>query len=184
MRTIFFFGILMFVLLNIALPSVDVITDILMIISLFRGAYGCVNFRWWSYDYKQWQECLEDPEAWCTGPSAGGLYEKCDRTSSGLFEYKCRDPYLWSRDYKDWKACIETPTSFCSQQSNETRICEFESHPKFGISLMIPYIFNYLICFLTWWRLDKTKRKSFFFPLINMYAQLGRCFYVKVLFFI
>ena len=181
MRTIFFFGILMFVLLNIALPSVDVITDILMIISLFRGAYGCVNFRW-SYDYKQWQECLEDPEAWCTGPSAGGLYEKCERTTSGLFEYKCRDPTQWSRDHNEsllmWKACRESPTSFCSQQSNDTIyefLCDFETHPKFGISMMIPYLLNYLICFLTWWRLDKKRKKTFFFPLINMYAQLGRC---------
>ena len=52
------FGILIFVLLNIVLPTVDVITDMLMIIKLFRGAYGCVNPRWWSEDHKLWHEQL------------------------------------------------------------------------------------------------------------------------------
>ena len=56
------FDILTFFLLNIALPTVDVIKDILMIINLFRGTQGCVNPRIWSEEHRQLQTCLEDPE--------------------------------------------------------------------------------------------------------------------------
>ena len=44
-------SILSFVMLNIALPTVDVSTDIWMIVKLFSGAYGCVNPRSWSDTY-------------------------------------------------------------------------------------------------------------------------------------
>ena len=166
-------SILSFVLLNIALPTVDVSTDIMMIVKLFSGAYGCVNPRWWSEDHSEWQTCRVDPEIYCNNRTLGGI---CGRTTSGIFAYNCRDPYEWSGDYKDWKACRESPTSFCSEKEeleSDAKICQFERHPNFGISMMIPYLFNYLICFLTWWRLDKTKKKSFFFPMINIYTQLG-----------
>lgn len=201
MRKIFNkFGILIFFLLNIALPTVDVITDILMIVKLFRGAHGCVNPKWWSEDHKLWQECLQHPNTFCPNRTPGGcngtqttydcrepdqsdcrerLIDSeniCNLTRKGnLVSWKCSDPYLWSRDYKDWGACRESPTEFCSKRTNETIICVIESHPKFGISLMIPYLFNYLISFHTWWRLEKKREKTFIFPLINMYAQLGRC---------
>ena len=132
-----------------------------------------MNPSCWSQEHEQWQTCLKDPKAFCRNRTLEGSYETCERTTKGFFTFRCRDPYLWSRDYKDWRACRESPTDFCSQQNNETTICEFESHPKFGISLMIPYLFNYLISFLTWWRLEKKKKKTFVFPLINIYAQLG-----------
>ena len=201
MRKIFDnFGILTFFLLNIALPTVDVITDFLMIVKLFRGAHGCVNPRWWSEEHQQWQSCQNNPETFCTnitlGTTGNEIYENttseifaednreslvdsgaiCDKvTISGIFTWECRDPYLWSRDYQDWEACRDSPTSFCSQQTNETNICQFETHPKFGTSLMIPYLFNYLFSFLTWWRLEDKRKRTFLFPLVNMFAQLGRC---------
>ena len=168
------FGILTFVLLNIGLPTMDVTTDFLMIINLFRGAHGCVNPRWWSEDHEQWQTCLVDPETFCRNRTLGGSNATCERTTSGIFAYSCRDPYLWSRDYKDWRACRESPTSFCSQQTQEAQNCQFERHPMFGILMTSPFLFNYIICFLTWWRLDKRRRKTFIFPLINVYAQFGR----------
>ena len=168
-------GILSFVMLNIALPTVDVTTDIMMIIRLFSGAYGCVNPRWWSEEHEQWQDCLEDPETFCANRTLGRNHSTCARSTSGVFAYSCRDPYKWSSDYKDWEACRASPTSFCSAKAEEeTKICKFEQHPNFGISMMIPFFFNYLISFLTWWRLDKMKKQSFFFPMINIYTQLGR----------
>ena len=182
MRRIFGnFGILTFFLLNIVLPTVDVITDFLMIIKLFEGAHGCVNPRMWSEDHIQWQQCLEDPDTFCTNRTLGGSNETCEWKTTGIFTWSCRDPNIWSwsRDYEDWKACRKSPTIFCEEnnetmQTNETMICEYEKHPKFGISLMIPFFFNYLISFLTWWRLEEKKEKTFLFPLVNMYSQLGR----------
>ena len=174
------FGILMFGLMNIVLPTVDVTTDILMIVKLFIGAHGCVNPRWWSEDHKQWQTCLTDPETFCTNRTIGGSNETCERTTSGIFTYNCRDPYLWSKDYKEWKFCRESPTSFCSNQTHEAQNCQFESHPVFGILMMIPFLFNYLICFLTWWRLEKRRKETFLFPLVNMYAQFGRLWITEI----
>ena len=176
----------MFLLLNIVLPTVDVITDSLMIAKLLRGAYGCVNPRWWSEEHEQWQLCLEDPELFCTNRDLGGSNATCYRTTEMIFKYHCRDPYKWSRDYQDWKACTESPTNFCSKRCGEpggntssngcgdVKICEFEHHPKFGITLMIPFLLNYAICFITWCRLEKRKKETFLFPLINMYSQSGR----------
>ena len=170
-------SILSFVMLNIALPTVDVTTDIIMIAKLFVGAWGCVNPRWWSEEHIQWEKCKVDPETFCQNKTIGGLNSICGRsTSTGIFPYHCRDPYDWSSDYKDWIACRESPTSFCSkkaEQEEDAQICQFEQHPSFGISMMIPYLFNYIICFFTWWRLDKTKKRSFFFPMFNFYTQLG-----------
>ena len=196
MRNIFNkLGILTFFLLNIALPTVDVITDILMIVKLFRGAHGCSHPKWWSEEHKKLQECLEHTVTFCTPGDSLDCREPyqrdcreslidsetiCSRnlTKLGTFKWNCKDPYLWSQDYKDFRTCRESTTDFCSQQTNnETKICEVESHPKFGTSLMIPYIVHYLISFLTWWRLEKKRKKTFFSPLINMYAQLGRCIY-------
>lgn len=170
-------GILSFVVLNIALPTVDVTTDVIMIGKLFYGAYGCVNPRWWSEQHEHWQQCLEDPETFCANRTLEGINATCTRSNTGFFAYSCRDPYEWSSDYQDWEACRESPTDFCSkkvEQETDVEICVFEQHPHFGISMMIPYLFNYLICFLTWWRLDKTKKNSFFFPMMNIYTQMGR----------
>ena len=179
-------SILSFILLNIALPTIDVGTDFFMILKLFSGDYGCVNPKLWSEEHKQWQLCQEDPEFFCTNTTLGGSNATCERTTSLLFEYRCKDPYKWSKDYQDWEACKERPTKFCSercgelegntslQECGDAKICQFEKHPNFGISMTVPYLFNYLICFLTWWRLDHTKKKSFFFPMINIYTQLGR----------
>ena len=179
MRKIFNkFNILIFVLLNIILPTVDVITDFLMIVKLFRGAYGCVNPRWWSEDHKQWQQCLVDPRTFCVNSTLGGINATCERDPKRNFAYSCRSPYDWSNDYQDWKACREGPAKFCPkkvEQETDAKICQFERHPLFGISMMTPFLVNYIFCFLTWWRLEKQRKKTFFFPLIDMYTQLGKC---------
>ena len=167
------FGVLMFIGLNIALPTVDISTDMYMIYKLFHGAWGCVNPERWSEDFQTWQECLIDPESFCNDNTTTQHSEICTRVTTGILGWSCVDPKNWSSDYQDWFKCRSGADVFCSNQTTEVDICQYQSHPKFGFSMMVPYLINYLICFLTWHRLDLTKKKSFLFPLLNTYTQLG-----------
>ena len=163
----------MFIGLNIALPTVDISTDMYMIYKLFHGAWGCVNPERWSEDFQTWQECLIDPESFCNDNTTTQHSEICTRVTTGILGWSCVNPENWSSDYQDWFKCRSGADVFCSNQTTEAKICQYQSHPKFGFSMMVPYLINYLICFLTWHRLDLTKKKSFLFPLLNTYTQLG-----------
>ena len=82
--------IVIFALLNILLPSVDVVTDLVMIVKLHSGDYGCVTPRLWSEDYVKWQECLKDPETYCRETKE--LNTTCIYTTNryNLETYECR----------------------------------------------------------------------------------------------
>ena len=166
----FSIGVLVFVLLSILLPSLDVITDLLMVEKLFTGNYGCVNPMWWSQHYQQWQNCLKDPENYCSENRS--FNSTCLLNTEGIVRYECRDPELWSPHYRQWHYCLDSPETF--RQGHEAEhVCQFQSHPMFGLSLLVPCLINYFLCFLTWWRLDTMKMKTFIFPLLNLYPQLG-----------
>ena len=178
MNTIFSnVGLLLFISLNIGLPTVDVTTDMWMIIKLFKGAYGCVNPRWWSEDYKAWENCSlrVGADDFCTDPDTFHQ-DMCREKEDSNFlplPWDCVHPKNWSQDYRDWDSCREGAHAFCKDKDVSSEICQYETHPKYGISMMIPYLLNYLICILTWQRLDLKKNRTFLFPLINGYTQLG-----------
>ena len=85
-------GVVIFALLHIILPSVDVNTDLLMVNKLFTGAYGCINPKWWSDDFNTWQACLEDPELYCSQNLL--LNSTCTRVSQGILGFTCNRPEL------------------------------------------------------------------------------------------
>ena len=180
MNTIFSnVGLLLFISLNIGLPTVDVTTDMWMIIKLFKGAYGCVNPRWWSEDYKAWENCSlrVGADDFCTDPDNYDPNLCKEEVDSNFrpYPWSCQDPELWSPDWDLWYTCLNSPTSFCQGAHGEQDICAFDSHPKFAWSLLFPYFLNYCVCFATWWRLERRKRITFLFPLLNIYPQLGWC---------
>ena len=45
------------------------------------------------------------------------------------------------------------------------------SHWKFGTALLIPFLANYFLSWLTWARLEKDKRGSWWLPALNIYPQ-------------
>ena len=51
------------------------------------------------------------------------------------------------------------------------------SHPNFALMLLLPFLLNYIVSFLTWWRNDTNKKTSFIFALLNFYAPYGKFFF-------
>ena len=167
--------IVIFVLLNILLPTVDVITDLVMIVKLFSGDYGCVTPKLWSEDYIKWQDCLQDPETYCRETKELNTTCSYKENEYNTEIYECRSLNLWSNDWKpggDWYSCTSSPRTFCKGARPE--LCVFDNYPKFGVSLLVPFLINYLVCFLTWWRLETQKSSTFIFPILNIYPQLGQ----------
>ena len=77
-------------------------------------------------------------------------------------------------DYEDYDKCLNVTDHDLYCSSNNNPACYRETHPKFGTALLIPFLLSYIACFLTWARLNKNKKKTFIFPLLNIYPQFGK----------
>ena len=56
----------------------------------------------------------------------------------------------------------------------EDRRGNWYNHPKMAIAMLIPFLLNYLVCFITFLRKEKNKKFTFIFPLLNIYPQFGK----------
>ena len=117
--------ILLILVINIFLPTLDTVADIKLVYNLFRGAHYCDDrYRThpdYSYDY---QQCTTDPENFCEG-------------RNGV-------------------------------------VCRFDWHPKMAAAMLTPFLLNYFVCFITFFRKVKNKKYTFIFPLLNIYPQFGK----------
>ena len=94
--------ILIILVLNIALPTLDTVTDIMLVYKLYRGAQYC--------------------------------------------EYRFED-------HDDFAKCEKDPVSYCSyEENNQKNVCMFASHYKMATSMLIPFLLNYIVCFITFLR--------------------------------
>ena len=62
--------------------------------------------------------------------------------------------------------------------------CEVVNHPKFATALLIPFLLNYTLSFITWYNLNENseqKKHTFIFPLLNIYPQYGRILIINYL---
>ena len=62
----------------------------------------------------------------------------------------------------------------CSNDENNENVCGFSSHPKMATAMLIPFLLNYIVCFITFLRKEKNKKFTFIFPLLNIYPQFGK----------
>lgn len=69
---------------------------------------------------------------------------------------------------------------FCGIDTSEKRCTYyFESGEKnkpskfqeIGLALLVPFLLNYVVCFITWFRLEKQKSRTFIVALLNLYPQ-------------
>ena len=145
------------IVFNIALPIWDVFSDgRIIILLLFIGGQKCRN---WDDDYRT---CEDDPTSYCTSNSA--LPWLCEETYGG---YRCR---WW---YDDYDTCRDDPTSYCTSNPTIPGMCEDVTHLWFGLMMLVPFIINYLVSIYIWIRRDDTKKFTFMFPLLNLYAPYG-----------
>ena len=116
--------ILVLLVLNIALPTLDTYTDINLVVKLYWGAHYCDYYHYYDHD--------------------------------------------------DWERCIKDPISYCSNEENNQNVCRFSTHPKMATAMLIPFLLNYIVCFITFLRKEKNKKFTFIFPLLNIYPQFGK----------
>ena len=125
--------ILPFVVLNILLPTIDIISDIYMVAKLHFGVYEC-----------QWSS-MEELDA------------------------------FWS--------CKSDSYTFCSNATiANDNICRSITHEIYATVLFLPFFAAYLVCFYSWSQSEREKSKTFLFPLLGMYPQMGKCefWFIKV----
>ena len=119
--------ILVLLVLNIALPTLDIGTDINLVCKLYGGVYGC------------------------------------ERPSD----------YDSHRDLANYTKCYDDPITYCTNDENNHNFCRFFTHPKLATAMLTPFLLNYFVCFITFFRKEKNKKFTFIFPLLNIYPQFG-----------
>ena len=137
------------VIFNIVLPTVDIITDLLIIIRLLEGAFQCGDE---DPDSKFYQQCSEfGANKYCSTlnnvcrPEAGKYHP--------FFSRQCQN-----RDVDDAE-----------------NICNKKGHPIFAMGLLLPFLLNYFVA-LYCWATMKRNPKTIIFPLLNVFPQYGRSY--------
>ena len=145
------------ILINILLPMFDVFSDARLIILLFLGGLICKQSFYDDYWTCSWRR---GPTNYCTDPNTN--HDVCEKTTSG---FSCKNLY---------EDCQKDPTNYCTNPTTNHAVCGIETNPKFGLMLLVPFLLNYIVSFITWWRNDKNKKISFIFALLNLYAPYGK----------
>ena len=98
-------SILVPVIFNIILPTVDVITDARLIILLFLGAYTCIPLG--EDDTEDYWECEDDLDTNCTNVTSA------------------RD------SYEDYLMCYNDPAAYCTNRTTNHDVCAgYVNHPR------------------------------------------------------
>ena len=91
-----------------------------------------------------------------------------------LGDYKCSRN--WGGGFiadREYYSCLDDPTRYCTDPTTNHDICDSGSYRWFAVMLMVPFVLNYIASFITWWRLERNKKFSFIFALLNLYAPYG-----------
>ena len=48
------------------------------------------------------------------------------------------------------------------------------SFPGMATAMLLPFLLNYVVCLYTFFRLERTKKYTFIFALLNFYPQFGK----------
>ena len=150
--------ILIILVLNIILPTADVATDLKFIEELFRGVAGCFQTE----KIKSYFEA--DVEGKCR--HVGVIY-------TGRHPELCSQYRNWSSEYENLLKCRRNGSdNYCSDPASNKNVCS-ASHPNMATAMLIPFCLNYIFCFIAFFRLGTDKKKTFIFPLLNLYPQFG-----------
>ena len=154
--------ILILFVLNIGLPTLDTVTDINLVVKLYRGAHYCGTAPV-DPNYDEFWKCYEDPASYCSN-------EENNQAVCHLYR---GDHFCLLANYDDYEKCDKDPASYCSNDENNHNICQFSSHYKMATAMLTPFLLNYIVCFITFLRKEKNKKFTFIFALLNIYPQFG-----------
>ena len=55
----------------------------------------------------------------------------------------------------------------------------WETHPVMATAMLLPFLLNYVVCLITFFRRETNRRFTFIFPLLNIYPQFGENHHIK-----
>ena len=167
--------ILVLLVLNIALPTLDAVTDIILVIKLYRGAHYCMCLR--PYCERPYQckkneicriqaycECKKDPVSYCSNDGNNEICRIQAYCEYHSFDHPERD---------DYDMCYDDPDGYCSNGGN-SEMCRFSTHSKMATAMLTPFLLNYFVCFITFFIKEKNKKFTFIFALLSIYPQFGK----------
>ena len=135
-------------ILNVALPTADIVTDLINITKLYIGTPTHTH-------------CDEESELWPFAKEREcSLNPNNTYCTTDVTEWYWTNEIDWSRDKIN---CMENRTCFYNY-----------SHPIFATSLLVPFLINYLVTWSIWWSVDKRKTTSWIAPLLSVYPQVRR----------
>ena len=162
-------AILPLFLFDIILPSVDIGTDAVLIYKLYNTSYVCVDDAYERCHNKN--KDLMDDENYCQRQDIchfeDGTYS-CKR--SGTYKICSEDPKLFCTTRT---RLLPDFNRYPSGYKNDVSCCD--PHPKFASALLLIFLLNYIVSWITWAKLTEVsrRRKTFIFPLINCFPQFG-----------
>ena len=141
-------------ILNVALPTVDIFTDLNSISKLYIGTLThphCDDYNE-LWPFAKERVCSQNPDNTCC---------TTDGTSNTL-TFNTASCIDWSRDKI---TCMDL---------YRTSEGSYNSHPIFATFLLVPFLINYLVTWSIWWNVDKRKTTSWIAPLLSVYPQVRR----------
>ena len=99
--------VLIILVLNIILPTADVVTDLRLIWKLYSGAPAC---DWWieaiRRDIEEYRECREvGSDQYCMGEKVSTAV--CGVRNDSDSKYECIDYLDWSIEWQDYKGRVQ-----------------------------------------------------------------------------
>ena len=191
------------IVLNLILPTADIVSDLLTVIKLYVGAYGCYRS---DLVLEQYNACENNPMEYCTNSTStiGEQHQHAWCQLSGDNE-----TYTCNGFHNLWKKCRANPRGFNEDPENVDAPFTHGilRHPKFATILLgklqthitnqkkgyiyeihsfhyiyifysvfcsVPFVLSYLMSFFIWLKLEKNKKSTFLFALFSLYPQLGK----------
>ena len=132
---------------NILLPTIDIITDLLIIIRLFEGSYKC-NQDDSTASLFEYEQC-----------KAYGPHNYCSSLSN-----ICK--------IKDIHPFFEQQCQEGNGLDVVKNMCKTTGHPLFAMAMFLPFLTNYLVTIYLWTTMNRNP-KTIVFPLLNIFPQYG-----------
>ena len=138
-------------ILNVALPTVDIVTDLINITKLYIGTPTHTH-------------CDEESELWLFAKE-----RECSLNPNNTYCTTDGTEWYWTV----WTNKIDWSRDKITCMGNRTCFYNY-SHPIFATSLLVPFLINYLVTWFIWWSVDKRKTTSWIAPLLSVYPQVRR----------
>ena len=119
--------------------------------------------------------CNADPTAYCNNQTITIPQDRSVCEADKI--WRCKLNHIF-RDF-EYQFCLFNPQFYCTNdvshyQDHDLSECKHVVFPGYAIMLLVPFTLNYVVSFLNWSRIEKSKRISIIFPLLNLFSPSGK----------